>query len=149
MARIEIQLPEKFIFKTDITVRVSDLNYANHVGNDNILSLMQEARALFYRSMGYESEIKLAGTIGLIITDASIVYKAESILGDVITIQIGLGDPNKYGFDLFYLITRDKDKKVVAKGKTGSICFDYEKKKVVSIPTSLMEKLRVLVPDLF
>lgn len=66
MSRIEIQLPEKFHFTTEIVVRVSDLNYGNHVGNDRILTLMQEARTLFYRSMGFESEVKLEGFIGQI-----------------------------------------------------------------------------------
>ena len=78
MARIEIQLPEKFIFKTEITVRVSDLNYGNHVGNDRVLTLMQEARTLFYRSLGFENEVKLEGSIGQIVSDVSIVYTAES-----------------------------------------------------------------------
>ena len=63
MSRIEIQLPENFIFQTEIAVRVSDLNYGNHVGNDSILTLMQEARTLFYRSMGFESEVKLEGPL--------------------------------------------------------------------------------------
>ncbi|HRG78402.1 MAG TPA: thioesterase, partial [Cyclobacteriaceae bacterium] len=76
MARIEIQLPEKFIFHTEIGVRVSDLNYGNHVGNDSVLTLMQEARTLFYRSMGFESEVRLEGMIGQIVSDAAIVYKA-------------------------------------------------------------------------
>ncbi len=51
MSRLEIQLPEKFHFQTEIAVRVSDLNYGNHVGNDSVLTLMQEARTLFYRSL--------------------------------------------------------------------------------------------------
>ena len=63
MARVAIQLPDLFIYETDMVVRVSDLNYGNHVGNDSILTLMQEARTLFYRSRGFESEVKLEGSI--------------------------------------------------------------------------------------
>ncbi len=53
MARIEVQLPEKFIFSTELAVRVTDLNYGNHVGNDSTLGLMHEARLQFYRKLGF------------------------------------------------------------------------------------------------
>ena len=51
MARLHIDLPEKFNFATELAVRVSDLNYGGHVGNDSMLTLMQEARTLFYRDL--------------------------------------------------------------------------------------------------
>lgn len=144
MARIEIQLPEKFIFHTEIGVRVSDLNYGNHVGNDSMLTLMQEARTLFYRSMGFESEVRLEGMIGQIVSDAAIVYKAESFLGDTLKVEIAVGDLNKYGFDLFYKITNKATGKEIALGKTGIVCFDYSKRKMASIPGKLVEKLKSL-----
>jgi len=144
MARIEIQLPEKFIFHTEIGVRVSDLNYGNHVGNDSVLTLMQEARTLFYRSMGFESEVRLEGMIGQIVSDAAIVYKAESFLGDALKVEIAVGDLNKYGFDLFYKITNKATGKKIALGKTGIVCFDYSKRKMASIPEKLVEKLKSL-----
>ena len=144
MARIEIQLPEKFIFHTEIGVRVSDLNYGNHVGNDSVLTLMQEARTLFYRSMGFESEVRLEGMIGQIVSDTAIVYKAESFLGDALKVEIAVGDLNKYGFDLFYKITNKATGKKIALGKTGIVCFDYSKRKMASIPEKLVEKLKSL-----
>ena len=144
MARIEIQLPEKFIFKTEITVRVSDLNYGNHVGNDRVLTLMQEARTLFYRSLGFENEVSLEGSIGQIISDAAIVYKAESFLGDILQFEIAAENFNKYGFDFFYRVSNKMTGKEVAHGKTGIVCFDYSKRKIASIPEKLMEKLKTL-----
>ncbi len=144
MARIDIQLPKIYIFKADITVRVSDLNYGNHVGNDNILTLMQEARTLFYRSMGFESEVKLEGPVGQIVTDAAIVYKAESFLGDTLHFEIAVGDLSKYGFDLFYRVTNRATGKEVAHGKTGIVCFDYQKRKIAAIPHSLKDRLTSL-----
>ncbi len=141
MARIHIDLPEKFIFSIDLPVRVSDLNYGNHVGNDSILTLMQEARALFYRSLGFKNEIELDGSIGQVVADAAVVYKSESFFGDVLQIEIALGEFHKYGFDLFYKITNNTTGKETARGKTGIICFDYEKRKMALIPEGLLNKL--------
>lgn len=143
MARVELTLPDKFIFETTLSVRVSDLNYGGHVGNDRVLTLMQEARTLFYRHMGFESEVKLEGTIGQIIADAIVVYMAESFLGDELKIEIAAADLNKYGFDLYYRLTNQHNKEV-ARGKTGVVCFDYTKRKVASVPVKLLEKLKTL-----
>ena len=54
-------------------IRVTDLNYGGHVGNDTILSLLQEARQQFLQSKGYaELEVE---SYGLIMADAMIEYK--------------------------------------------------------------------------
>jgi YbgC/YbaW family acyl-CoA thioester hydrolase len=143
MSRIEIQLPENFIFHTEIAIRVSDLNYGNHVGNDSILTLMQEARTLFYRSMGFESEVNLDGSVGQIVSDAAVVYKSESFLGDTLQIEIAIGDISKYGFELFYRLTNKATGKEVARGKTGIVCFDYHKRKIAAIPEALKEKMKL------
>lgn len=142
MARVQLDLPERFIFSTVLTVRVSDLNYGGHVGNDRVLTLMQEARVLFYNQIGIQSELNLEGTIGQIITDAIVIYKSESFLGDKLLIQMAVTDFNKYGFDIVYLITNQDTGKETARGKTGIVCFDYEKRKVAPIPEVLLSKLK-------
>jgi len=142
MARIHIELPEKFLFSATLVVRVSDLNYGGHVGNDSILTLMQEARVQFYRKLGFTNEISFEGSVGQIIADAAIQYKAQSFLGDELTIDVGVGEFTKYGFDMFYRLTNIATGKEVARGKTGIVCFDYTKGKVASIPALLLARLQ-------
>jgi acyl-CoA thioester hydrolase len=141
MARIVIELPATFSYTTEIPVRVTDLNYGNHVGNDSILGLMHEARIQFYRSIGLKNELNFEGAIGQVISDASIVYKSEAFLGDVLVCQVAATDFTKYGFDLYYLLTNKSTGKEVARGKTGIVCFDYDKRKVATIPDVLRNKL--------
>ena len=142
MARIEIKLPDEFLFTTELSVRVSDLNYGNHVGNDSILSLIHEARLQFYRTVGFKNELSFEGSIGQVISDAAVVYKAEAFYGDVLLCKIAAADFNKYGFDLFYLLTLKDSGKEVARAKTGIVCFDYEKRKIAGVPGVLAEKLK-------
>src|SRR5690349_11593335 len=141
MARITIDLPDSFLFSTEITVRATDLNYGNHVGNDRILSYMQEIRVEFYRHLGFKSELNIDGPVGQIITDAAVVYKSEAFLGDVVIGSIAAADFKKYGFDYFYLLKNKHNDKEVARGKTGIVCFDYDKRKVASIPEKLLAAL--------
>ncbi len=142
MARISIELPETFSFATELPVRVTDLNYGNHVGNDNMLSLMHEARLQFYRKLGFKDELSFEGSVGQVISDAALVYKAEAFLGDVLICEIVTADFNKYGFDLLYRLTNKATGKEVARGKTGIVCFDYDKRKVASIPKNLEMSLK-------
>jgi len=141
MARLHLELPETFHFSTELPVRVSDLNYGNHVGNDSILTLMQEARALFYCSLGFISEVAIEGSVGQVVADAAIVYKAESFFGDTLVIEICVQEFHKYGFDMLYRISNKATGKEVARGKTGIVCFDYAKRKMVPLPSSLKQAL--------
>jgi len=142
MSRITIELPSAFLFTAEIPVRASDLNYGNHVGHDSILTIMQEARLLFYRQLGFKNELSFEGPVGQVISDAALVYKSESFLGDVLICRIATADFNKYGFDLLYLLTNKETGKEVARGKTGIVCFDYDKRKIASVPQVLLDKLQ-------
>jgi YbgC/YbaW family acyl-CoA thioester hydrolase len=142
MARIQITLPEIFIFTTELTIRASDLNYGAHVGNDSILTLMQEARIVYYRSLGFKDEISFEANVGQIIADAAIQYKSEAFLGDHLTIKIAVDEFSRFGFDMFYLLENAETGKEVARGKTGIVCFDYEKRKIAAIPEILLHKLK-------
>jgi YbgC/YbaW family acyl-CoA thioester hydrolase len=144
MARIQLILPRKFIFKTDITVRASDLNYGGHVGNDTMLTLIQEARVRFYHTLGYKDEVSFEGSVGQIITDAAVQYKAEAFLSDVLQVQIAVSDFTKYGFDMMYLVSNKQTGVEVARAKTGIVCFDYNTRKISVVPTSLLTKLGFL-----
>lgn len=146
MARIELNLPDKFLFSTEMNVRVTDVNYGNHLGNDSILSLIHEARLQFYRTLGFKNELSFEGSVGQVISDAAIVYKAEAFLGDVLVCKIAAGDFNKYGFDLYYLLTLKDSGKEVARAKTGIVCFDYDKRKVASAPSILLNQLQKKSP---
>ena len=44
MARIKLTLPENFNFSTNIEVRITDINYGGHLGNDSVLEIIHEAR---------------------------------------------------------------------------------------------------------
>lgn len=137
MARVKIDLPKSFIFSTSLKVRVSDLNYGGHVGNEAILLMAQEARMQFFQSLGFESETKIDGSIGTIVADAAVVYKAESFYGDQLVVEIAIDEFNKYGFDLYYKISKQEDKQEIARLKTGVVFFDYENRKLAALPNKV------------
>ena len=142
MARIKVELPEQFTFTTTIPVRITDLNYGNHVGNDTILSMIHEARVQFLQHLGY-GELNLAG-VGLIMSDVAIEFKSELFYGDAVIASVVAGDLTKISFDLFYKLEKKSgdSPQLVAVAKTGMVCYDYGKKKVAAIPQEVVEKLK-------
>lgn len=141
MERIKVSLPDNYPFSTIISIRITDLNYGGHVGNDVFLSLVHEARLQFLDHYGY-SELNFAGT-GLIMADAAIEFKRELVYGDEVKISVAAKDFNKLGFDIFYLMeTKDGDGWMIAgKVKTGMLCFDYAAKKKATVPLEAIDKL--------
>jgi acyl-CoA thioesterase FadM len=122
-------------------IRVTDLNYGGHVGNDTILSLLQEARQQFLLSKGY-AELKVA-SYGLIMADAMIEYKKELNHRDKIEIAVTATDFDKLGFDLYYrvLIIHQEEEVLAVRAKTGMMLYDYHAKKKVSLTDEIIAKL--------
>jgi acyl-CoA thioesterase FadM len=125
-------LPKQFTFSTEIPVRIGDINYGGHLGNDSIFSLINEARLRFLNENGF-TESNIEG-FGLIMVDSVIVYKAEGFYGDILRIEMAVNDLTKYGCDLLYRITNRETGREVARAKTGIVFFDYENKRMVGVP---------------
>jgi acyl-CoA thioesterase FadM len=140
VARIELNLPENFAFSTDVRVRISDINYGNHLGNDALLSLVHEARLQFLQSRGF-SEVDVDGC-GLILTDAVIVYKSQGFHGDLLTIFAAVDDFNEYGCDFYFKVIQKNSGKEVARAKTGIVFFDYNRQKIVPVPAAFLNAFR-------
>ena len=141
MARLHLDFPEdQFYYSTPMTVRVTDINGANHLGNDSMISMISEARARFL----YEYGVKETGRdrVGIIVTDLATTYRAEAHAHDQLLFEVGLMDFNKYGGDMIFRVTRPRDKKLVAMAKYGFVFFNYESSEVVSMP----EEFRALFP---
>ncbi|HEX8350126.1 MAG TPA: thioesterase family protein [Hymenobacter sp.] len=139
MARIKVALPDTFLFTVEIPVRITDLNYGAHLGNDALLSILHEARVQFLKHISLP-EFDPATQLGLIMADVAIEYKGEGFHGDVLRIQLSTTDLNKYGFDVVYWV-KNQDGREIARAKTGMLCFDYTTRKLKALPTEVAGRL--------
>lgn len=141
MNRIKLNLPDQFSFATTLRIRVTDLNYGGHVGNDSFLSLIHEARQQYLLSFGYR-ELSIGG-VGLIMADVAIEFKKELNYGDEVRISVKATDFDKLGFDLFYKmeVMQDTEWVLAGKAKTGMMCYDYSAGKKVSVPDEVVSRL--------
>jgi acyl-CoA thioesterase FadM len=139
MARLQLNFPEdQFYYSTPLTVRVTDINAANHLGNDSMISMISEARARFLFEFGI-AESERDGT-GIIVTDLATTYRAEAHARDQLLFEVGVMDFNKYGGDIIFRISRPKDKKSVAMAKQGFVFYNYKTSQVVAMPEDFRTK---------
>jgi len=144
MARVKLELPEKFLTTITIPIRITDLNYGKHVGNDSFVSIIHEARVQWLHQH-HLSELGINGT-GLIMSDLAVEFKQESYYGDIIDIKIGVAEISKVSFELYYSLSTTRDGKTIllANAKTGMVCYDYSAKKVTAIPEALKAILNTI-----
>jgi acyl-CoA thioesterase FadM len=140
MARIKIELPEKKLAVIELAVRIGDINYGNHLGNDSLVGLLHEARMQWLRSNNF-TELNIDGT-GLIMSDLAVEYRAESFYADKLTVSIFVGDITAVGFDLYYSLYNQSNI-LIARAKTGIVCYNYAKKKVAPLPGILKTVLMI------
>ena len=144
MPRIKLNFPDKnFDVSITIPVRITDINYGGHVGNDSLVSVIHEARMQFLQHHGY-SEMDIEGT-GLIMADLAIEFKNESFYGDLITTKMGAGDITGVSFELYYELSTARAGKevIIARAKTTMVCYNYAAKKVAPVPEKFKQLLLV------
>lgn len=137
MHKARLDIPKEFNFHVSIPIRITDINYGGHVGNDTVLTLLHEARMKFLLHHNF-TEINFGG-VGLIMRDVTIEFKKEIFYGDIIDIYVTASNFSRVGFDVFYKIVKSAEEIQVAIAKTGMICYDYEMKKIASIPISVLQ----------
>ncbi|MEO8721177.1 MAG: thioesterase family protein [Ginsengibacter sp.] len=137
MSRLKIDLPHKILATVFIPVRITDINYGNHVGNHAIVEIIHESRVQFLKQHHF-TELNVAGT-SLIMSELLVEYKNESFYNDVLEIKIFGGEITRVSFELFYEISveRNMQRIIITRAKTGMVCYNYQLKKVSAVPDEL------------
>lgn len=139
MSRVKIELPSAWAFCTEVPVRITDINYGNHMGNDAFLGIVHEARMRWLGQFGW-TEL-LFDKVGLIMVDIAVRFKSQAVYGDVLTVSVAPVELTRLGFDLVYLAVKKSSGVEVARARTGMIFFDYTNNKMTPMPEAFRSAL--------
>ena len=144
MAQLAVADVDAVLFQTTLCVQVGDVNYGGQLANDAVLRLCHEVRMRWLAGLGWSEPD--AGGAGLIMADAAVQYLAQGFYGDELSAEMGVEDIGKGGFALLFRLTRIADGKVLvlARARTGMVCFDYARQKVCRLPEALKTVLEVV-----
>ena len=138
MARIQIDLPERFPFSTEIALYLSHLNYTGHLDNALLLTVVSEARARYFEALDYtEMDVE---RVGIVVADAAVQYRSEAFHGEVMVVRMAAADFSKHGCDLLWRMDDKASNREVARGKTGIVFFDYGVRKVAPVPENFRQR---------
>ncbi len=140
MSRLKIDLPTVFSFETQIPVRITDLNYGGHLGNDTFLTIIHEARVQFLSHYGF-SETDIDG-VGIIMNEAEIKFKGEVFYGSILTAKVAVADIKMFSCDFYYLFVDNKSAKEVCHARTGAVFFNYATRNISETPQKFKSKFQ-------
>ena len=66
----------------------------------------------------------------------------KSVYGENITIFVTASNFSKIGFDFFYLVVKNEEEIVVAKARTGMVCYNYKLKKIAGVPEIVLRSFK-------
>ncbi len=118
-------------------VKVDDINYGGHMGNERALVIFQDARLKCLKILQC-SEKKIGNDSGIILTEAFVKYHKEVFMDDILTVDIIIRDFTKISFIMNYEVRRTMDNALVISGNTRLIAFNYESRKITAIPESFL-----------
>jgi acyl-CoA thioester hydrolase len=123
-------------------VRVTDLNYGGHLGNDRVLAFFHEARVRFLRDLGV-SEKDVGDNVSLTQTEAFVQYKGEAFLGETLLCEVWVEEFGGLRFRVRFELKRSADDRLIALGYTELAGFDYHSHKLKKLPQSFKTKVEV------
>ena len=126
---------DEFKFSYSLDVRIGDVNYGNHVGNEAFVLYFQEAR-IRYLNQFQCSEMDLGDGAGIVLTKVYCEIKSESFYQDRLIVYVQVSEIKKIRFIMNYKIIRESDNKLIATGYSEQTAFDYNKRKPVQVPVS-------------
>lgn len=126
-------------FTTRFTVRVGDINYGGHMGNDKYLLLFHDARMRYLASLGF-SEANISDGVGLIMNVAHVEYKGEVFLNDELSVGVRVTDLEGLRFRMEFRVEKAEDT-LVATGYTGMVGFDYAARRPARLPDDFVKRV--------
>lgn len=126
------------IFDTVIDVRVSDLNYGNHLGHDALVSFFHEARVRFLKQLEY-TEFDIEG-LGLLVTNLVVNYVSEAFYANQVFIALSVGEVSRTSMQIIYQASHKDTHQIIARALTTITFYDYTQAKVARIPQAFLQR---------
>lgn len=133
-------MSKRHFFSTQINVLVNHLNYGNHLGYDSVLSILQEARLRWLKTIRPDvTEVSIENGVGWLVKEVHLTYESEAFHGDVLLIELFVSEKTKASLTLEYAVENKTAHKKVCSATTKLVFYNFEKSKVVRVPDCLLK----------
>lgn len=140
MERVKLDFPaEAIIHRHPLTVRVTDMNYGQHLGHDALVSLLHEARVQAFAALdlpewdmyGYPS----------IVADLAVQYQSEARWPEALIIETAVPEPQGKALTVYQRVLTSDEKRIVATARVNQLLIDLKAGRPVEVPTQVKQAL--------
>ncbi len=129
--RSDTRIPdiEDFTFRTDVEVRLRDLDALGQVNAAVYLTYLELARTAYFRQLGHvvEDQPLLPGLFPFTMSDLSCRFLSSAVFEDTLFVYIKAHQVGKRDFLFDYLIVTDVGNRPVLSAQSRQIYFDHAK----------------------
>jgi acyl-CoA thioester hydrolase len=127
------------IFQTEISVRFRDIDALGHVNNAVIITYLEHGRARFFIE---KCGVEAANKFDFILAHISCDYLHPILISDIPLLNMWVTQIGSKSFHFGYqLVSKSKPEQIFAKAQSVQVCYDYDTKQTVSVPTAMRELL--------
>lgn len=140
MTRIDIDIPDRFDFATELPVMIGHINSGNHLANENLVALLNEARVRFLAERRFNELHPREGLL-VVNADLAVSYRSEAHYGETLRIEVGVTGFQRVSYGLVYRVSCRDDQRLVALARTGHVVIDLQTRRAVDIPPEFRRAL--------
>lgn len=142
------ELLSSYKHKLKIQIRFKDIDKLGHVNNANHLTYFEIARVEYFKDV-FKNSIDWVNT-GMILAKVEITYKRPILLEDNVFCYTKITRFGTKSFDVENLLISETngDKQLYAYGKNTLVCFNYETKQTIEVPTEWVESVKIFEKNL-
>jgi len=119
-----------------LSTRYADYDTKGHVNNAVYLTYFEMARHhAWVHAMGGDADFPF------IVAEATVTYVSQAMIGESLDIEISTAEIRNKAWVWSYIIRDTSDDRVVARGKTVQVMFDYERSCTIPIPDAFRARL--------
>ncbi|MED5525498.1 MAG: acyl-CoA thioesterase [Pseudomonadota bacterium] len=131
MARVQLTFPDTTLFQCALPLRISDINYGQHLGHDTLVTLLHEGRCQWLASHGL-GEGNIEGT-AQVVAELVVNYLGEAFYPEQLNMELAVGEMGRKGVEVFQRLSR-QDGQPVAIAKVGIVFFNTAERCAVAVP---------------
>lgn len=135
----------QLLYTATENVRISDLNYGNHLGHTQLADLLHNIRALYLKNYGL-TELNCYGA-GMILLNITLECYSQCYFNDKLELNLYLNSVKGAKIEFSYVVKNLSNNKIVAHAITTMGFLDKEKMTPIKPPkelTNLMMQEKLL-----
>lgn len=132
-----------FPYQVEVEVAFRDIDAMGHVNNAVFFSYMEFARIKYVAKLFTGTSLDIHQSLldlPLILVEATCTYYSPALLGEKLTLGLGVSRFGNKSFDLLYRFL-GQDGRLVATGKTIQVMYNYATKSAFPIPAEIRTKV--------